>query len=148
VKRSPITRKTPLKATKPLKATRATGEASKPRTRPIRPKKRAPEDFAKKKKQWERAYGSVERVEFIAALPCIACGMRPCDNAHGPDSDSGMGRKGSYRSIVPLCKGPSGCHAALHRIGVQSFQKQARVDLKASALATALAWERHNGDIG
>lgn len=61
-------------------------------------------------REWPRKYGSRARVRFVCTLPCAACGYAgdyPRQNAHTPDPDAGAGRKGSYRSIIPLC-GP--CH--------------------------------------
>ena len=58
--------------------------------------------------EFARIYGSEERVGWIKARWCIKCGKTPCENAHLP-SRSGMGRKGDYTPIVPLCHT---CHEA------------------------------------
>lgn len=81
----------------------------KPRTSRIqrsalrRPKKRKPSEFA-------RIYGSRERVRWVKSLPCLVCAslIRPellssqSDNAH--TEGDGMGRKGHYTTIIPLCR--------------------------------------------
>lgn len=65
---------------------------------------------ARKKREWERAYGSKARVEWVKAQPCAYCvGLSPffgktdssSHNAH-TEHDGGS-RKGGYKSIVPLC---------------------------------------------
>lgn len=97
-------------------------------------------------REFERAYHSVERVEFVKSLPCRACNGAGSENAHTKDSEAGMGRKGSYRSIVPLCGGLSGCHRALHRIGQASFERQTGLDLAAEAALTEKWWVAHKGE--
>lgn len=63
---------------------------------------------ARRRKEFERCYHSKERVEFVKNLPCAACtyhewntGYR-CENAH-VCGNGGMGRKGDYTTIAPLC---------------------------------------------
>lgn len=62
-----------------------------------------------------RKYGSSHRRTFIRSLPCSACGAEGySQNAHVLKIDGGMGRKGSYLGIAPLCGpryGLAGCHA-------------------------------------
>jgi len=72
-------------------------------TRPIKAKKRKPSEFA-------RIYGSRKRVRWMKSQPCVFCaGLSPffsrtdgsSHNAH--TEHDGMGRKGSYLGIIPLC---------------------------------------------
>jgi len=53
--------------------------------------------------------GSRARREFVSQLPCMACGRRGCANAHVLPklvSGGGIGRKGHYTTIAPLCVAP------------------------------------------
>jgi len=81
----------------------------------IKPKKRGANEF-------QRVYGSKERVEWVQSLPCLACGKGPSENAH--TENGGMGRKAGYATIVPLCPEH---HAAfdLHQFpfNVQQFRE-------------------------
>lgn len=58
----------------------------------------------RRKREFARAYGSKERVEFVKALPCsfVGCNGRPSDNAHC--ITAGMGRKANADTIIPLCR--------------------------------------------
>ena len=85
LRRKPLKRKASLKTRKPI---------------PKKNKKRADANYA-------RAYGSKARVAFIKTLACGVCGTTPSDNAHIHGSKSGMGRKGPYTDIIPLCQS---CH--------------------------------------
>jgi 5-methylcytosine-specific restriction endonuclease McrA len=58
-------------------------------------------------REFARCYGSKARVAFIKTLACVVCGATPSDNAHIHGSKAGMGRKGPYTDIVPLCRS---CH--------------------------------------
>lgn len=75
--------------------------------------------------------------------------MGPCDNAHvgGVAEGAGTGHKSDAKWVIPLCKGPHGCHAVLHRIGVESFERQAKINLKAEAVKVELAWQQYIGEI-
>jgi len=99
----------------------------------------------RKAKNWTRAYGSVERVAFVASMPCIAlwtvdhheCGG-DIENAHVVKGDGGAGYKASAEYIAPLC---TDHHRHLHRVGPDTFQRVHDVDLAACAAETARAWE-------
>jgi hypothetical protein len=124
-------RRTELKrGTKPLARTpleRGTSELK--RSKPLRPKKRTNAEFA-------RIYGSEERVLWVKSLPCLVCGKLPSDNHH--IVNEGMGRKASYRLIVPLCSGPTGCHRRWDTIGSLALLQAAR---KARWFAPLLVWD-------
>lgn len=68
------------------------------------PKPAAPPKRAKRNRKWEAAYGSEGRVQFIKRLPCAWCATTERDrhNAHLP-TGAGMGQKGPYTAIVPMC---------------------------------------------
>lgn len=65
----------------------------------------------KKVLAFARKYGTQARVSFIKAEPCANCDARGQSvNAHCPPrgrESGGMGRKASWRWIVPLC---DACH--------------------------------------
>ncbi len=86
--------------------------------------------------EWERAYGSEERVLFIQALPCSVpgCGNRPCENAHAVNG--GMSRKADADTILPLC---AEHHLESHR-GVKTFMRKYRIVLLECAAATDRLW--------
>ena len=55
--------------------------------------------------EWERIYGSEERVAWVKTLPCLCCDREgtpadPIVNAH--TKVDGTSRKAGYRWIVPL----------------------------------------------
>jgi hypothetical protein len=60
-------------------------------------------NVARREREFKRAYGSKERVEWVKSCVCILCSATPCDNAH-VKSKSGMGRKGHYTTIAALCR--------------------------------------------
>ena len=118
------------------------------RKRPLpRGKKPIPKRNPKRKaKEFARAYGSDERVEFVKSLPCIvatrvfcgvtkACCAGDIENAH--TKGGGMGRKAPASSVVPMC---SGHHRYLHTVGSTEFQAVYRVDLTAEAAKCEAAW--------
>ena len=95
-------------------------------------------------KEWDRAYGSKARVKFVAQLPCAACGRGPCENAH--TISGGAGRKADYTTIIPLCAGINGCHAAQHRSGWLSIAMTEISRERAAALTEQLWQEARGGD--
>lgn len=98
MKRTSLKRKTELKRTGPI--TRA-GSQELRRNGTTKPKRRRSRQ--RLREEYARKYGSEERVRKIKAMPCAvpSCNRTPCDNAH--TANEGMGRKGSWRTIVPLC---------------------------------------------
>lgn len=89
-----------------------------------------------------RCYGSKARVAWVRGLPCAACGvLGASQNAHvlGPD---GMGRKGGYAGIAPLC-GPRGTDEGCHRRFDTAKIAHAQFDPVAAAAGTERAWLAH-----
>lgn len=88
--------------------------------RPAKPMKRGkrvrPRNPARKATEWERAYLSRDFVRFTKGSRCVACGSRDGSDAAHTVND-GLGRKGSWESVIPLCSGPAGCHARQHARG-------------------------------
>lgn len=129
-------------------AARAMAEADRPRKprKAIRPRKRRTAEQERAK--FEREYGSKERRDWVAGLPCLCgCGRGPCDNAH--TANEGKGRKGHHTTIVPLFRA---CHRQSHRIGVQTFEAKhsARLcgrTLRSWAETIAHAWRLHAGEV-
>lgn len=93
---------------------------------------------ARRKREWARAYHSTDRVEFVKSLPCAACGRRPSENAHMP-SQSGMGRKGDYSTIVPLCRIHH--HQLDEGMGAVAFEAEFGISLTAHADWTERQWQ-------
>ena len=115
----PIKRKKPLKRSRP-RAVNATRKA----------------------REFARCYHSEERVRFVKTLPCVAClpsrvPTEPSENAHIP-SRSGVGRKGDYDQIVPLCR-PH--HSVLHETVPLVFEDTYYVNLAFCAVATEARWQ-------
>jgi hypothetical protein len=80
---------------------------------------------------WVKAFGSPERVKFVAALPCLVCGVLPSENHHVRSRGAG----GSYHDVVPLCRR---CHDRFHTIGSLALLQAAR---KARWFAPLLVWD-------
>jgi hypothetical protein len=65
----------------------------------------------RKVREFARCFDSRARVQFIKSLPCVYCAALspiiasvtgPSDNAH--TAKEGMGRRGHFTTIVPLCR--------------------------------------------
>ncbi len=92
-------------------------------------------------REWLRAYGSPERVEFVRWRRCVvativcegAVGLR--ENAH--IVTGGGSRKADADKIVPLCNHH---HFMLHCAGRDEFEHRYRVDLTECARMTESAW--------
>jgi hypothetical protein len=101
-------------------------------------------------REWRRAYGSVERVEFVKGLPCVACGIVGySDNAHV--ESGGTARKADADKIAPLCGRAVeeafldrvGCHTAFHALGREWIEARYSLDLQQCAAETEAAWQAH-----
>ncbi len=105
--------------------------------KPKRPAKRIARTAIKKKKRsaseqrakFSREYGGPAYLAFIKAHPCCACRVVGYTEA-AHTVTGGTGRKADARTIVPLCgirpyiSGlGEGCHGALHRLGVTTFEQ-------------------------
>ena len=97
-----------------------------------------PRNPKRKAENFERAYGGEARVLWIQAHPCVACGAKPCHNAH--TKGGGAGRKADARWIVPLC---ATCHDAYHRIGQRTFEMGMGIDLDHEAQVIDARYEQH-----
>lgn len=105
-----------------------------------------------KAEKFKRCYHSKERVAFVSRLPCCACGYAGFtrDNHH-VESD-GVGRKGPYMLIVPLCtiehgrRGKEGnCHHRYHNEGRDTFRERMGIEQTWAELAeeTEAKWLEH-----
>ena len=92
----------------------------------------------RRKKEWERAYGSYERVWWFRQCNCLVCGRLPSQNAH--TKNGGMSMKGPASSIVPLC---SRHHRELHDTGRRTFEAKYKVDLASAAEKWDARWQAH-----
>lgn len=91
--------------------------------------------------QWKRRPSTRLRPRhraWIATLPCVKCGRRPCDAAHvRVGTDGGTSLKPSDRYCLPLCRrdgSREGCHAEQHRRGEQTFWSELGIDPVDTAL--------------
>ena len=86
------------------------------------------------------SFHSHERCNWVSDRGCIICGCHAV-NAHIP-SHSGMGKRGPYTAIVPLC------NVHLRELdegdGMPAFEAKYRVNLAALAAATETAWQKHH----
>ena len=90
--------------------------------------------------KWERAYRSEEYVAWIRELECQGCGRLPSEAAH--TATGGMGRKGPWQTIIPLCKS---CHHKVHTQGWSVLQMTHKT-AELLAAATVQRWEREHGE--
>ncbi len=119
MKRTPLSRKTPLRSRPaPLAGGGRTGKR----------KQRTASEFA-------RIYGSRARVAWVKSLPCLVCAGTPSENAH--TANGGLSRKADADTIVPLC---STHHRRLHSDGVRTFERVYGLDLAEEAVAVEAAW--------
>lgn len=110
MKRTPLLRKTRLRSVSEKKAAQVKRQQSS-RSTGIRQRKKKAAAPKRTKEEFNRIYGSKERVEFVKALGCVVCtALHPlfgvatagrCQNCH--TENGGMGRKASYLTIVPMC---------------------------------------------
>ncbi len=95
-------------------------------------------------KEWERAYGSVERVEWIAARPCLVCKKVPSENAHAVTG--GMSRKANADTVLNLCRNH---HRELHRTGRRKFETKYQTgDLLEAARLLNQKWQEEKRERG
>lgn len=113
MKRTPMTRTTPVK------------RVNKPR----------------KAKNFRRAYGGKDRVEWGKEQPCLICGKTPSENAHVP-SRSGMSRKGDAKHTISLCSWHhTGSNAfSLHQLGKAKFNAKHGLDVDDEAAVHHARW--------
>lgn len=102
--------------------------------RKVNPKRRA--------KEWARAYGSKERVRFVAALPCCVTSAEhtPGESENHHIENGGKSRRADARFIVPLCRLH---HRVLHDCGRQTFERAFCTNLKRVAADTEKAWQEY-----
>lgn len=96
------------------------------------------------KASFSRIYGSVERVQFVAALNCVVLGCRrgPCENCHS--ETGGIGRKANAATIFPAC--PTH-HRELHAVGVRTFESLHHLSLAACAAECEAAWQAYQREV-
>lgn len=106
-----------------------------PRRKPLRPKPRSPEEFA-------RIYGSLEFIFYVhTLLLCPVCGAEDPEWAH--TKNGGAGRKGDVRHGSVLC---ADCHrfgpGAQHTVGWPEFRRRhPHIDFDLAGLRALEAFE-------
>jgi len=117
MKRTPLTRKTPLKAANPERRARET----------------------------LRAYGPPERRAWVCSLPCSVpgCWATRSVQAHvNPEGrPSGMARKHDASQIIPLC---GIHHQEYHQIGQDSFNRRHNMDVDMCAMVIDCRWKERD----
>jgi hypothetical protein len=118
--------------------------SSAPKVRP--PKRKVTKkksSSTRKAKNWGRAYGSRERVEWVKQQPCTSCGLfrGSCENAH--TRTGGAGRKADAVWVIPMCYW---CHRNYHIVGKRFFERWAKVDLDAAAAECERKWQEHQAE--
>ena len=97
----------------------------------------------KKRDKFAREFCSDERIQHVKDLGCL---VQMHGHTPGPCSDAihnhhtqngGMGRKGDFDTIVPLCVRH---HREVHDKGVRTFEKTYGLDLALSADAVQISW--------
>lgn len=113
--------------------------APKPQPREKRePKPLRTRNAQRQASEFARAYHSEERVAWIQAQPCVVDGCaKPSENVH--TQTGGTSRKADYQTIVPMCRTH---HRELHQKGVETFEGDHLLDLKALALDYERTWRR------
>jgi hypothetical protein len=100
----------------------------------------------KRPKREAETMGSRARREFVASLPCSACGIHGySQNAHLQGS-AGMGVKKSADTIGPLCGdryGVTGCHTLFDRHRGQFDARFPTYEPAWVALRTERLWQQH-----
>lgn len=107
------------------------------RVNPVNPDRRA--------REFQRAYGSEERVYYVGQhLACVVpdCHAHECDNAH--IETGGMGRKADADKVAPICN-PH--HRLLHQHGPETFEAAYGVDLEEAAADTESRWRLYGEDV-
>lgn len=119
----------------------------KPEKRQPKEKKRPRrENYARSKKEFARCFHSVERVEFVKAMPCVWCGcVGFSENAHTEVGGSGM--RAGYETIVALCGGyhvldnRPGCHFHYDNHKAPFDNEESRQQVKACAPEVERLWQ-------
>lgn len=118
MKRTPLRRKTALRARK--------------RLRQINPQRKAA--------RFRQQFGSEGRVAWLKGFPCISCGTRAriqySHARHGPTKTADEG--------VPQC---ADCHQDVHDRGIKTHQADYRVDLAAEARRFARLWREYYKEV-
>jgi hypothetical protein len=88
--------------------------------------------------EFERVYGSLDRIEWVKGLPSVASGLYGCENAHV--GGGGMAYKAAARFIVPLTWHEH--RVELHQtLGRKSFEAKYQIDLLEKAAEIEAAWQ-------
>lgn len=142
MKRTPLTRRTPLKAKKACpKCSRSLCSCGKDtlrsRNRLARKSRIRPVNPGRRVKRFREGFESEERVAWYRHQFCVVpgCEEGPCEVAHVRSRGAG----GTADDAVPMCHSH---HSESHQIGILTFQKKHGLDLGAEAHRFARAWQR------
>ncbi|SHK53126.1 DUF968 domain-containing protein [Halomonas caseinilytica] len=106
MKRTPLERKSPLRANAPMNRKREKRQPA------LTGNRRVKKSGAKS----QQRFRSERYLRFVRSLPCCCCGG-PADSAHhviGIWQLGGMALKAPDSFAMPVCDGPGSCHEAIH----------------------------------
>ena len=106
---------------------------------PMPPRKKGIKKRNQKRLAKRRAEEFGKQSEHCRTLPCCACGLWPPSHPHHVRSRAAGGKDGS---AVGLC---IFCHAEVHQLGRQRFERKHGIDL--AEVARSLAEELAGGDL-
>ena len=119
MKRSPLQRKTRLKARNPKR----------------------------RQALFVRHFHSTGYVTFVHQQDCVVQGRRAGEACWGPIQAAhthSRGAGGTYEDVVPIC---AKHHATQHQVGIASFARYFAVDLKAAAAQTWAQYQKRRGTL-
>ena len=98
--------------------------------------------------EWQRAYHSQERVEWVKRRRCDVCGRYPTwheqnENAHV--TTGGTGRKADYQLIITAC--PPCHHAIDSGEGKRAVERHTGKDLRELAAGVETEWQDHQREM-
>jgi hypothetical protein len=88
--------------------------------------------------EFERCFGSRERVRWIKSLPCIVTEGHSDDIENVHTRGDGAGRRADACWIVPM---KASLHRKLHRVGKVSFECEYGIDLDFLATVIESGWQ-------
>lgn len=81
-----------------------------------------------------RAFGSIERVEWMHTVGCSVCSRGPVEIAHAKSRGAG----GTSADTLPLCREH---HHEQHAVGIRTFEAKYGIDMTAAAAQMESLWQ-------
>ena len=89
----------------------------------------------RRKKRFDQAYHSLERVLWVKNGPCGVCGAEPSENMHIRSRAAG----GTWRDVVRGCRVH---HNELHQTGIKTFEERHDICLEYVAARLEREWRK------